>query len=175
MLPRSHRDITILPPPTWAPPWLRAAHGTCTDSASSARAQPLSAPDTGISSTKGQLITSVTVHFFPGITQVLQVDGQVWLGAGEHSSHTENLLQRERLPRELNPAERGGKPWPCHRKSRQAQLTREPRLNWAALGAAASRAGVENQHIQGFCAHLDTCKKGNITSPKTSISGRGEE
>lgn len=28
---------------------------------------------------------------------------------------------------------------------------------------------------QGFCAHLDTCKKGDITSPKTSISGRGEE
>lgn len=83
----------------------RPARDTWMDSARSARAQPLSAPDTLIPSTKGQLITSLTSHFFPGITQILQVDGQVWMGAGEHGSHMENLLQRERLPRELQKVE----------------------------------------------------------------------
>lgn len=90
----------------------RPAHDTCTGSASSARARPLFAPAPFIPSTKGQFITSITSHFFPGTTQILQVGGQVWMGADEHGSHTESFLQRERLPRELNT---------CHRKSRQPQ------------------------------------------------------
>lgn len=46
---------------------------------------------------------------------------------------------------------------------------REPGLNWAALGVCCKQGwGSEPARSgQGFCSHLDACKKGDITSPKT--------